>query len=98
MTMTRRQRREEQQAKADMRELSASPAAQRFFMRLLGATGFNSMNPRLDGRTEGRREIGAWVLGELLTVNPMAYADLVRLEVMGAAIGSGDNEPEAEDE
>jgi len=75
-TLSRRQQREKRQVDADMGELIASPAARRFFVRVFTATGLFNGNPTLDGRAEGRREIGLWLMREIMARRPSAFAEL----------------------
>lgn len=77
MALTRSQKRELQQAKADMAELLASPAGRRFFVRLLDATAFNALNPGLSGLLEGRRAVGEWLINEMSNADILSYPSLL---------------------
>jgi hypothetical protein len=74
--MSRRQKREARQAHTDMAEMLRSPAARRFLLRLLDACGVFTLNPALDGRAEGRREIGVWLVRHMNEVKQTAFAEL----------------------
>lgn len=95
--LSRRQVRERRQAEADMREMLAAPAARRFLARLIDACGVFTLNPALDGRAEGRREIGLWLVAEINTVRPAAFAEL-QMEIVGRRLTDADDGEETDDE
>jgi hypothetical protein len=83
-----------------MAELLKSPAARRLMARLLEFSAFNALNPQLSALVEGRRAVGAWLIGEMNATDPTAYADLLREVVLRQRSGGlrDDDVVDADDE
>lgn len=78
--LTRRQRRETQQMRSDMRAVLASPEGRRVLLWVLQCTNIYAGSYTGDNDTfyrEGRRAVGLRIIAELNAVDPMAYVGLL---------------------
>lgn len=87
--LSRKQKRQMQEARNDMRELLALPAGRRFLTNLLDGCGVLSANPSLSGVAEGRRSVGLSVIDAMRAVDPQAFAKLM-LEATGRETGENE--------
>lgn len=81
-TPSRRQKRELRQLNEDISSVLGTPEGRRVFVWFLGLTGIYTPSFGVsDGATafrEGKRAVGLSVIGQLQSVDPMGYVNLLR--------------------
>jgi hypothetical protein len=73
----------QRQREDDMRAVLETGAGRRVLWRMLEHAGiyqttFAQDSERLSALLEGKRRVGLWLIGEIATADPMAYANLLR--------------------
>jgi hypothetical protein len=95
--LTRRQRRQQQQARNDMAKVLAEPAGRRVLMRLIDATGVFAHIPtgEMAERVIGRREVGLGLVEQIEQAAPGTFANL-QLEAVRSRQEDSTSQPEEE--
>lgn len=92
MSITRRQKREAQQQRADMQEALTHPAVRRIFAWMLDRGGLLAANPQASLAHEGRRAMALELVTAMQAVDPLALPKILAEEITRQQRDAADTE------
>lgn len=98
MTMTRRQKREAQQQRADMQAVLGTPEGRRVIAWVLERCGLLAANPKADPILEGRRLVGTDLLGAMAAIDPLILPRILAEEITRQQRDAAEQPEEPSDE
>lgn len=98
MTMTRRQKREAQQNRADMQAVLGTPEGRRVIAWVLDRCGLLSVNLAVDPIIEGRRAVGVDLVQFMAAIDPLILPRIMAEEITRQQRDVADNPEELSDE
>ncbi|XAI96397.1 hypothetical protein [Microcystis phage Mel-JY33] len=98
MTMTRRQKREAQQQRADMQAVLGTPEGRRVIAWVLDRCGLLAPNLRADPIHEGRRVVGLDIVSAMEVIDPLILPRILAEEITRKQRDASEQPEELSDE